>query len=277
MSLPAAAALLLLLTVPLATFALYSVLTAGLFSVSGPLTLENYRAALGSSLNHTLAMNSLVVGVATASISLALGLPIAYWLRFAAGRWQQFVLFLVVASMFASYLVRIYAWRTILGDNGVINRALEGLGLTSQPLGFLIFSRAAVVIALVHILLPYVILVLFAGFRPMPVAILESAQDLGANSLTRWRRIILPLMAAPAVTAFLFVFVLSAGDYVTPQFLGGTRGSMLGVQVQASFIEAGNWPLGAATGFVMLTGFLLCYGLALFALRLTRLDRVRWS
>jgi spermidine/putrescine transport system permease protein len=275
LSLPAVAALVLLFVVPLGFFAFYSILTAGLYTATEPLTLDNYREALTSSLNHTLAINSLTVGLATAAITVTVGLAVAYWLRFCAGRWQSLVLFLVVASMFASYLVRIYAWRTILGDNGILNRGLHELGITSRPLGFLIFSRTAVVIALVHILLPYVVLLLYASLRSLSVEQLESGQDLGANALQRWRRIVLPFVAAPAVSAFLFVFVLSAGDFVTPQFLGGTNGSMLGVRVQTSFIETGNWPLGAAIGFLMLAGFALAYTTALAGLHVATRSRSR--
>ena len=210
-------------------------------------------------------------------IAVAFALPIAYWLRYAAGRWRAIVLFLIVASFLASYLVRIYAWRTILGGNGLINRGLTELGIIDKPLDFLLYNRFAVIIALVHIYLPYVVLVLYAGLGPLQPSYLETAQDLGAGWLQRWRRVILPLVAAPAASALLFVFVLSAADYVTPQFLGGTNGAMLGVQVQISFVGTGDYAAGAAISFAMLAGFLVCYALVALGLRLTRLDRLRFA
>jgi spermidine/putrescine transport system permease protein len=276
LTLPAALGFLLFLAAPLAAFFVYSFLTPGLFSVSGPLTLDSYRDAVTSSLNRILARNSLVVGLLSASVTVAWALPVAYWLRYRAGRWALPILFLITASMFASYLVRIYAWRTILGANGFLNNTLQQLGLIDEPLGFLLFSRFAITVALIHIFLPYVILVLYAGLRPLSPALLESAQDLGANALVRWHRVIIPLVAAPAATAFLFVFVLSASDYVTPQFLGGTDSVMLGVRVQESFKATGNWPLGAAISFLMLAAFLVLYGLTALGLRVSRLDRIRW-
>ena len=136
-----------------------------------------------------------------------------------------------------------YAWRTILGENGLLNSGLRELGLIDGSLGFLLFNRFAVTVALVHIFLPYVVLVLYAGFRPISPALLESAQDLGGG-VTRWRRVVLPLIAAPAVTSFLFVFVLSASDYVTPQFLGGTSGAMLGRRIQEALTGLGNFRSG---------------------------------
>jgi spermidine/putrescine transport system permease protein len=273
---PAALGLLLLFAAPLGVFFLYSFLTNSLYEVSGPFTLDAYRDALTTDVNRTLAVNSFVVGFTSATATIVVGLPIAYWLRFAAGRLQLFVLFLITATLFASYLVRIFAWQSILGGNGLLNSGLRRLGIIDEPLGFLLYNRFAVTVALVHIFLPYVILVLYAGFRPVSPALVEAAQDLGANAVTRWRRVILPLMAAPASAAFLLVFVLSASDYVTPQFVGGTDGALLGVRIQAALTGVGNWPLGAALSFLMLGAFLLCYLLSAIALRIVRLDRIRF-
>ena len=276
LTLPATLGMLVFFVAPLATFFVYSFLTAGLFEVSGPVTLDSYREAVTSDVNGVLARNSFVVGILAATITLVISLPIAYWLRYAAGRLQLPILFLITATLFASYLVRIYAWRSILGENGALNRGLQLLGIIDEPLGFLLYNRFAVTVALVHIFLPYVVLVLFAGFGPLQPSLLESAQDLGAGVVIRWRRVILPLVAAPAATAFLLVFILSASDYVTPQFLGGKTGGLLGVQIQAEFKALGDWPLGAATSFLMLAAFVVCYGVAMLGLRIARLDRIRW-
>jgi spermidine/putrescine transport system permease protein len=275
-ALPAAAGLVAFFLVPLLVFAVYSVLTAGLYSVSGPLTLDAYGEAVASRVNRTLAANSAVIGLATAVVTVAVALPIAYCLRRSARRLRIPVLFLIIASMFASYLVRIYAWRTVLGANGLINDGLRRLGLIDQPLDFLIYSRFAVTVALVHIFLPYVVLVIYAAMAPLGAGLFEAAQDLGASSRTLWRRVILPLMAAPAASAFLFVFILSASDYVTPQFLGGASGVTLGVQVQVNFRTLGNYPVAAATSFLMMAAFLACYLLSALVLRALRLHDIRF-
>jgi len=273
---PAAAGLVAFFLVPLLVFAVYSVLTAGLYSVSGPLTLDAYGEAVASRVNRTLAANSAVIGLATAVVTVAVALPIAYWLRRSARRLRIPVLFLIIASMFASYLVRIYAWRTVLGSNGLINDGLRRLGLIEEPLEFLIYSRFAVTVALVHIFLPYVVLVIYAAMAPLGAGLFEAAQDLGASSRTLWRRVVLPLMAAPAASAFLFVFILSASDYVTPQFLGGASGVTLGVQVQVNFRTLGNYPVAAATSFLMMAAFLACYLLSALVLRALRLHDIRF-
>ncbi len=277
MTAPAALALVALLIVPLSVFFVYSVLTPGLFRVSLPFTLENYREALTRDLNLTLTKNSIVLGGLAAVISVVVAIPVAFWLRFSAGRLRIPVLFLITASMFASYLVRIYAWRSILGTNGLLNRTLQALGMIDEPLRFLLFNRFSVIVALIHIYLPVVVLIMYAAFGPISVSLLETARDLGSGVTERWRRVILPLIAAPAATSFLLVFVLSAADYVTPQLIGGSDGIMLGVQIQSNLKAIGNWGEGAAITFLMLGAFVLMYLLFVLVLRATRLDRIEWS
>jgi len=275
--LPLAVLTVIFFIIPLVLFVIYSFMSAGLFSVSLPLTFDAYSAALSSSLNWRLAGNSIAIGSMTAIVTTLVGLAIAYWLRYRAGRLLLPVLFLITASMFASYLVRIYAWRTILGANGVINRSLMHLGVIDEPMTFLLYNWFSVVIALVHIFLPYVVLVLFAAFRPLEPQYLDAAQDLGANAIIRWRRVILPLMAQPITAVFLFVFILAASDYVTPLLIGGTGGQMLGVQIQSNFKAIGNWPLGAATALLMLTSFVLCFLATQAWVQRSGLSHVHWG
>ena len=241
-TLPAVAWLLAFFAAPLLVFLVYSVLTNELYAVGLPFTLDAYADALTSSLNRTLARNSLVVGILTAAITVSVGLPIAYWLRFVARRSRLAVLFLITASMFASYLVRIYAWRTVLGSRGLINSALEQAGLIDEPLGFLLYSRFAVIVALVH--LPALrgagALRGHGSGQRGPARV----GDLRANASLLWRRVLLPIMAAPAFSAFVFVFILSSADYVTPQFLGGRTASRSGSRSSrtSSPSAIGRWP-----------------------------------
>jgi spermidine/putrescine transport system permease protein len=218
-----------------------------------------------------------VVGFLVAVFCLLVGIPVAYWIRYHAGRLERLVLLLVITALFASYLVRIYAWRTMLGTDGLINSGLESLGVIDHPLGFLVFSRFAVVVAIVHILLPFVILILYAGFRPIEPRYFEASEDLGAGAVQRWRRVVLPLIAVPAMSAFMLCFVLASADYVTPQFLGGPESSMVGVQIQTYFKAQGDYPLGAALAVTVLVGYLIVQGLLLLALRLLGIRRVEWG
>jgi spermidine/putrescine transport system permease protein len=279
LSAPAAIGLLLCFAAPVAVFFVYSFLTGAAFSFSAeaPLTVSNYVDVVKAPSTADLLVNSAIVGLLVGVVCLLVGLPVAYWIRYHAGRLQQLVLALIIVALFASYLVRIYAWRTLLGSEGVINSVLEALGTIDEPLGFLVFSRFAVVVAIVHILLPFVILVLYAGFRPLEPRYFEASEDLGAGTVQRWRRVVLPLIAVPAMSAFMLCFVLASADYVTPQFLGGPESSMVGVQIQNYFKAQGDYPLGAALAITVLVGYLIIQGLLLLGLRLMGVRRVEWG
>ena len=253
--LPAAVTMLVLFVTPLAVFAVYSFLTGALFRSRA---VDDRKLRGGAELRADARPRQELARrwPSCRSSDACDRPPVAYWLRYAAGRWRTLVLFLITATLFASYLVRIYAWRSILGESGLLNSGLLRLGVIDQPLGFLLYNKFSVTVALVHIFLPYVVLVLYAGFAPLPrrfssrPRISERTRFCaGAGSSCPW----LPL---PLSSAFLFVFVLSAGDYVTPQLIGGTNGVLLGVEVQAQFKAVGDFPLGAATSLLMLAAFL---------------------
>jgi spermidine/putrescine transport system permease protein len=276
---PAALGLLVFFAAPVAVFVVYSFLTGAVFSFSAqtPFTIQNFVDVFQAPSTGKLLWNSAVVGFLVGTFCLLIGIPFAYWVRYYAGRLQQLILLLVIAAMFASYLVRIYAWRTMLGTDGVINSGLESLGIIHKPLGFLVFSRFAVVVAIVHILLPFVILILYAGFRPLEPRYFEASEDLGAGTVQRWRRVVLPLIAVPAMSAFMLCFVLASADYVTPQFLGGPQSSMVGVQIQNYFKAQGDYPLGAALAITVLFGYLIIQALLALALKLMGVRRVEWG
>lgn len=276
---PAAAVLAIFFAVPVGVFLVYSFLTGATFSFSAdtPFTFENYVDVFQAPSTGNLLVNSAIVGFAVGVVCLLIGIPFAYWVRYHSGRLQRLILLAVIAAMFASYLVRIYAWRTMLGTDGVINSALESLGAIDEPLGFLVFSRFAVVVAIVHILLPFVILILYAGFRPLEPRYFEASEDLGAGAVQRWRRVVLPLIAVPVMSSFMLCFVVASADYVTPQFLGGPESSMVGVQIQNYFKAQGDYPLGAALAIVVVVGYLAVQALILLVMRLLGVRRVEWG
>jgi spermidine/putrescine transport system permease protein len=228
-----------------------SVFTNRRFGSELPFTLDSYREILDSPLTWRFLLNSLRIGLPTAVVTVAAAVPVAYWLHFAARKSRTVVIFLIVATLVVSYLVRIYAWRTMLGQNGVINFGLERAGLVDEPLQFLLFSRFATVIGLTHLLLPVVVVLLIGAFRPIQAGYLEAATDLGAGRLVVWLRILMPMLAQPMVTAFLFVVVVASSDWATSTFLGGGRNTMLGEEIQRSFQVVGNYPRGAAYAVVL--------------------------
>jgi spermidine/putrescine transport system permease protein len=241
----------------------------GYGQVSYNLTLSNYLDSIGNPVYRKVAYNALGIGGLAALICVVAGYPVAYFITFRLRRGRNLALFLVVISLFSSYLVRIYAWRTILGQHGVINDSLIKLGVIDHPLLFLLFSRSAVLIAFVNVFLPYSILILTSAMQNVPRDLLENARDLGATSLRTFSKVLLPLTMTGAVGAFTYTFILCVGDYITPQLLGGKSGTFIGTVVSDQFLALGNQPVGAAISFMMLVIFFVTY------LGLSRLERFK--
>jgi spermidine/putrescine transport system permease protein len=259
------------LLIPAANLLLKSFLVPGALygQVTHHLTFANYAAALSNPVYRSVALKSFGFGALAAFSCLVLGYPVAYFINFRLRRGQNLALFLVVVSLFSSYLVRLYAWYTILGEHGVVNDGLIRLGVIHQPLLFLLFSPWAVWIAFVNIFLPYTILILTSSLRSVRSDILETAQVLGAGPIRTFRRVVLPLTIAGAVGAFAYTFILTSGDYITPALLGGTSGIFIGNIISDQFGVLGNQPLGAAMSFVMLAVFVIVY------VGLSRLERLK--
>jgi len=212
------------------------------------------------------------VGALAGIVSLVIAYPVAYYLAFKAGRHRNLLMLLMIASMFSSYLVRVFAWRTILGTNGLINSALEAIGVIHQPLLFILFSRTAIIIVLTNVFVPMVVLLLTAAMQNIDPGLFENARDLGANGIKVLVRVLLPMTMGTAVAAFCYTYVLSAGDYVTPQLVGGKGGILVGVAISDQYLRLGNGPIGAALSFITLITFAATYALLVQLQRL----KFRW-
>jgi len=203
---------------------------------------------------------TLWLALVTASICAALGFVFAYGARFHAGRFADALVLAVIVTLFGGYLVKVYAWKSILGADGVLNSALMMLGVIDQPLPWLIYTRGAVVLTLVHFQLPFSFLPVYASLRNVKTETIEAARDLGATAAQIVWRVILPQCRAGLLAAFAFAFLISAGDYVTPQFLGGPSTTMLGQFIAIEFSTRFNWPGGAAMSFALLAACLTILG-----------------
>jgi spermidine/putrescine transport system permease protein len=243
--------------------------SSGYGQITYNFTISAYLNSVRNPVYWQVAYNAFGVGALTALVCVVASYPVAYFITFRLQRGRSLVLFLVVASLFSSYLVRIYAWRTILGQNGVINNGLIKLGIIEQPLLFLLFSRWAVLIAFVNVFLPYTILILTSSMQNVRHDLLENARDLGASPFRTFSKVLLPLTMTGAVAAFTYTLILCASDYITPQLLGGTNGVFIGTVVSDQFLALGNQPVGAAISFMMLVTFFVIY------LGLSRLERFK--
>lgn len=266
---PAAAFYALFFLVPLGLLVAYSFFEVSQASlqVEPAFMLDNYRAAVTGGLYRELIVRTVLLALVVACVVVMLAYPFAYIATFTFPRRRELLLFLVLASIFGGYLVRIYAWRTILGEEGLVNSLLHSIGLIDAPLSFLIFSRFAVVVTLVNILLPFAVLPLYAAMQNVPRDALEAARDLGGGPLTVFRSVTLPLTATGLRIAFAFAFVLASGDFVTPALVGGTDGLMIGNVIADQFGVAFNWPLGAALAIATLFVVLAVYWLVGRAIR----------
>jgi spermidine/putrescine transport system permease protein len=158
----------------------------------------------------------------------------------------------VLITLFGGYLVKVYAWKSILGSDGIINSGLITLGVVSEPVPWLLYNPGAVIVTLVHFQLPFAFLPVYAALRNVRIETIEAARDLGANTGQILFRVIIPQCRTGLAAAFAFAFLISAGDYVTPQFLGGPSSTMLGQFIAIEFGTRFNWPSGAAMSFSLL-------------------------
>jgi spermidine/putrescine transport system permease protein len=221
------------------------------FEVVPDWTLDNYRYffTVGTYVR-TLVATLAMVGIAT-SLTLAVAVPFAYWLtRYVSRRWRRRLLIVVVLPFFASYLLRVYAWLGILGQNGAVNRLLQSVGLTDEPVSILLFNRPAVVVVLVYLYFPFAVLALYVALEQFDWRQLTAAMDLGATGFRAARRVLLPQIRPGIVTAVIFVSIPMLGEYVTPLLVGGTKGVMVGNLV-ANFFDTGEYSRGAAAALLI--------------------------
>lgn len=232
--------------------------------------LANYRELLRVSVYWQTLLRSMWIAARVTIFSLTLAYPLAYFLSFYGGAKKDLLYQLVIVPLWVSYLVRAYAWKTILGSDGVLNTSLQYMHLTKHPLEFLLYSPFAVVLTLTHIYTPFAFLPIYAALDHIPRNLSEASHDLGASPWRTFWKVILPLSIPGVVAGATFAFVLSLGDFLAPLLLGGPSGIMISNIVVSLFGAAYNWPLGAAISFCML---LLVVTLLFFSERLEK----KWS
>src|ERR1700732_5197277 len=214
--------------------------------------LQNYRALFTNALYVHVFLRTARIAASVTLCSLLLGYPPASFLSFRAGPRKGLLYQLVIVPLWVSYLVRGYAWKTILGSDGVLNGFLQYFHFTHEPVSFLLYSPFAVVLMLMHIYTPFVFLPIYAALEHIPRPLVEASQDLGANERTTFLRVILPLSLPGLLAGATFAFVLSLGDFLAPLLVGGASGTMIANIVQSLFGAAYDWPLGAAISVCIL-------------------------
>ena len=209
-------------------------------------TLENYRELFQVNVYLQTLFRSMWIAARVTIFSLLLGYPLAYYLSFYAGKRKDLLYQLVIIPLWVSYLVRAYAWKTILGSDGVLNALLQYSHFTKHPLDFLLYSPFAVVLTLTHIYTPFTFLPIYASLEHVPRSLIEASHDLGATPFQTFWSVIFPLSIPGVLAGATFAFVLSLGDFLAPLSLGGPSGIMISNIMVSLFGAAYNWPLGAA-------------------------------
>jgi len=225
-------------------------------------SFQNYGEIFRNPLYLQVLFRSMRIAASVTILAISLGFPLAYFLSFHCDKHKALIYQLVIIPLWVSYLVRAYAWKTILGSTGVLNTLLIYFHVIQQPAEFLLYSQFAVILTLVHIYTPFTFLPIYAALEHIPRNLMEASQDLGASPIETFRKIILPLAMPGVVAGGTFAFVLSMGDFFSPLLIGGPNGIMISNVVYSVFGAAYNWPLGAAISFCMLATVITILNLA---------------
>lgn len=232
--------------------------------------LHNYAKLFQNPVYVEVLFRTMRIAASVMLLSLLLGYPLAYFMSFHAGIRKDLLYQLVIVPLWVSYLVRGYAWKTILGSDGVLNGFLQYLHITKEPVSFFLYSPFAVILMLTHIYTPFVFLPLYASLEHIPRNLIEASHDLGAGPRATFFRVILPLSFPGLLAGATFAFVLTLGDFLGPLLVGGPSSIMIANIVQSLFGTAYDWPLGAAISVCILL-------LTISLLFLTERIEKRWS
>jgi spermidine/putrescine transport system permease protein len=213
-------------------------------------TLANYRD-LADPLYLWIYLRSGALALAATVLCLGMGFPLAYLIARLPARWQLLWLTLVLVPLWTNFLVRTYAWITVLRADGLLNGLLQALGVTKAPLEVL-YSDAAVLLGLVYDHLPFMVLPLYVAIERVDRSLIEAAQDLYAPAWAVFSRVILPLTRPGLVAGCLLVFIPSLGAYVEPDLLGGARSMMIGPFIEHEYLVGRDWPLGSAAACLLM-------------------------
>jgi spermidine/putrescine transport system permease protein len=217
------------------------------FGLSG----ENYARIGESGLYVWATIRSLRIAIIVTVATLIVAYPVAYYLALVATRWRLALFVLLMVPWWCSILVKNFAWVAILADSGVLNRALQKIGLIDQPLK-LLYNETAVAIGLVHVLIPFMVMPIYATLEKLDRRLIEAAANLGCSPLRVFWEVILPLSLPGVAAGALLTFILGFGSYITPVLLGSERTLMIANLIQSQFMEAFDWPFGAALSMVLL-------------------------
>ena len=215
------------------------------YSINHQLTLDNYHRIFSDPVWLHVLLRTVVMATLVTLSAITLSLPLAYFLVRYTTRWRNLLYLAVLIPLWSSYLVRVFAWKTILGTDGLLNSFLLDLHLVNHPVEAFLYSNNAVFITLLHVWLPYMVLPVFAAIDRIPPSLLEASGDLGARGWQTMRHVVWPLAFPGVLAGSIFVFSLTMGDFITP-LLMGNGSQFIGNVIADQFGISGDYPFGAA-------------------------------
>jgi spermidine/putrescine transport system permease protein len=252
---------LCLILAPIALFLAYSFFSVDHGNVVYSPTIANYVRFFTDPIFLPIFWQTLLLCLAVAILCVLFAYPVAYFLTSLRGRRRYVLLVLLLVPLLMSYVIKIYAVRSILGGNGMLNRALLALGVIDKPLMLFVFNLNAVLLTLTVLLIPFAVLPIFLSLERVPRALRHASADLGASQAQTFWRITFPLSFPGVASAMSFVFVLAIGDFLTPQMVGGQSGFTFGRIIYSQFGMAYNWPFGAALSVILAAVVILAISL----------------
>jgi len=249
--------MLILFIVPLGIMVVFSFREGSFGADRDQYSLEKYQQFFANGTYLNLLWQSGIIAFQTALISVVLAYPLAYFLSFRAGPSRVTLLTILIVPAWTSFLLRILAWKLILGSSGLLNSALLSLNLIQEASPLLIYSRAAVIVTLVYVWIPFATLPIFSALERVDRKLLEAAADLGCPPWEAFLRVTMPLSFPGVIASFFFVFIPTLGEWVTPALVGGAQGLMFGNLIQDQFVRALNFPLGAVMSIALMALVLL--------------------
>jgi len=244
--------LIVFFVVPVVMVGLYSTGVITLLRNDDYLSLEHWRFFLTSDTYLSLFWKSVRMSLGVSITSVLLAYPVAYLLALIAGTRKYTLLLVIIVPFLTSYLLRVLAWRVILGEQGVVNSFLQTVGLTDQPVEWLFYSQFAIYAVLAYVWVPFVALPIFVSLENLDHHLLEASSDLGASRLRTFWTVTLPLSLPGVVAGFIFVFIPTLGEYITPQLVGGPGGFMFGSAIQSAFTAGLDWQFGSAMAMFLI-------------------------
>jgi len=240
------------LALPIFTLVVYSFWTQDYVHIDKTFTLKNYETFFEKPMYSSLLLRSIWMSATVTVITILLAYPVAYFLAFKVKKNIMTWLIIINLPFWTSYLLRVLAWKIMLGNSGVINSTLLNLGFIQGPLEFLLYSKFAVILTLVHAWAAFAILPIYLSLSKIDGSLLEAAADLGESPVRTFFRVTLPLSMPGVIAAAVIEFIPTVGDYITPMMVGGPKGVMFSWFIAGQFGEANNQPLGSALTIIMM-------------------------